>query len=156
MFLMAEETGAQQPYTFDGFLHNREDILGERTGQGALLFRYYQDVISLSRRLPSIRSHNLYVVHVSNDNRVLVFKRWSALEEVLIFASLNNAAFDHGYAVQSDQLSIPNAAWKEIFNSDAAIYGGLNVGNAGASILASNGQLEVCLPANGLVVFVRS
>ena len=31
-------------------------------------------------------------------------------------------------------LAIPDAGWKEIFNSDAAIYGGQNVGNSGAMI----------------------
>jgi 1,4-alpha-glucan branching enzyme len=155
MFLMAEETGAAKPFTFDGFLQNREDIRGERAGQCALLFRYYQELISLGRRMPSIRSQNLRVVHVSNANRVIVFKRWTGLEEVLVFASLNNTAFNNGYIVQADQLSIPNALWKEIFNSDAAIYGGDNVGNGGASILASGGRLAARIPANGLLVFVR-
>jgi len=155
MFLMAEEVGAARPFTFDGFLANREDILAERASTGAQLFRYYQDLISLRKRLASVRSSNLYVVYQSNSNRLLVFKRWSAGEEVLIFASLNNAAFDRGYVVQADMLSIPDAGWQEIFNSDATVYGGSGVGNAGGITWSSGGRLEVRLPANGLVVFAR-
>ena len=84
MFFMGEEIGAQKKYTFDDFLPNREDILGERTGNGKALFRFYQDLISLSRRLRSIRSHNIDILHQSNSNRVIAFKRWSGAEEVII------------------------------------------------------------------------
>ena len=86
------------------------------------MFRFYQDLITLSRRLRSIRSHNIDILHQSNANRVIAFKRWSGDEEVIVVASLNNAAFANGYVVQKDLLAIPNAGWKEIFNSDAAIY----------------------------------
>jgi 1,4-alpha-glucan branching enzyme len=39
--------------------------------------------------------------------------------------------------------------WREIFNSDAAIYGGSNVGNSGrveASGAAAGGELSLVLP----------
>ena len=43
----------------------------------------------------------------------------------------------------------------EVFNSDAAIYGGRNVGNAGAAIPSAGGRIEVAIPAVGFVVLVR-
>jgi 1,4-alpha-glucan branching enzyme len=46
MFFMGEEIGAQKRYTYDSFLANREDILGERAGNGTALFRFYQDLYS--------------------------------------------------------------------------------------------------------------
>ena len=110
---------------------------------------------SLSRRLRAIRSHNIAILHCCNPNRVIVFKRWSGDQEVLVFASLNNSGFTDGYVIRADLLSIPNAEWKEVFNSDAATYGGSNVGNAGASIPSQDGKLDVRIPAAGLVVFVR-
>ena len=75
MFFMGEEIGAQKRYTFDHFLASREDIFGERAGNGNALFRFYKDVITLSRRLRSIRSQNIDILHQSNANRVIVFKR---------------------------------------------------------------------------------
>jgi 1,4-alpha-glucan branching enzyme len=155
MFFMGEEIGAQKMYRYNDFLNHREDILGERNGSGAKIFRYYQDVITLSRRLPSVRSHNLAVLYQSNQDRVFVFKRWSGDEEVLVFASFNNSPFANSYVIQADLLSIPNAGWKEIFSSDAAAYGGNNVGNAGAVIQSNNGRIEVKIPANGFVIFVK-
>jgi len=155
MFFMGEEIGAQKRYTFDKFKDNREDILGERHGNGSALFRFYQDIITLSRRLRSIRSHNIDILHVHNANRVLAFKRWNEDEEVIIAASLNNTAFTDGYLIEKDLSAIPNARWKEIFNSDAAIYGGQNTGNYGASLCSDQGRLNVQIPANGLVVFVK-
>jgi 1,4-alpha-glucan branching enzyme len=155
MFFMGEEIGAQKRYTYDSFLANREDILGERAGNGTALFRFYQDLISLSRRLRSIRSHNIDILHQSNANRVVAFKRWSGDEEVIIVASLNNTSFANGYVIEKDLLAIPNARWKEIFNSDAAIYGGQNMGNGGATIPSDQGRLNVVIPANGFVVLVK-
>jgi 1,4-alpha-glucan branching enzyme len=155
MFFMGEESGAQKHYTFNDFINHREDILGDSAGQGAALFRFYQDLISLSRRLRSIRSHNLDILHQHNSNRVIAFKRWSGDEQVIIFASLNQTPFADGYEIRSDMVALPNAGWKEIFNSDAAIYGGQNVGNGGAVIASVNGALNAKLPANGLVVFVK-
>jgi 1,4-alpha-glucan branching enzyme len=155
MFFMGEEIGAQKLYTFDNFLPNREDILGERAGNGKALFRFYQDLITLSRRLRSTRSHNIDILHQSNLNRVIAFKRWSGDEEVIIVASLNNTSFGNGYVIEKDMLAIPSAGWKEIFNSDAAIYGGQNMGNWGAIIPSTQGRLNVVIPASGFVVFVK-
>jgi 1,4-alpha-glucan branching enzyme len=155
MFFMGEEIGAQKRYTFNNFLPHREDILGERAGSGKALFRFYQDLITLSRRLRSIRSHNIDILHQSNPNRVIAFKRWSGDEEVIIVASLNNTSFANGYVIEKDLLAVPNAGWKEIFNSDAAIYGGQNMGNWGAIIPSTQGRLNVVIPASGFVVFVK-
>lgn len=152
---LIEEIGAQKRYTFDNFLSNREDILGERSGNGKLLFRFYQELIALSRRFCSIRSDNIDILHVSNSNRVIAFKRWSGDEEVIIVASLNNTAFNNGYVIEKDLLAIPNVSWKEVFNSDAAVYGGQNMGNGGATIPSSQGRLNVVIPANGFVVLVK-
>jgi 1,4-alpha-glucan branching enzyme len=119
------------------------------------MYRFYQDIITLSRRLDAIRGHNIHLLHQSNDNRVLACKRWSGGEEVIVVASLNNTPFAGGYTIQADTLSIPDAHWREIFNSDAAAYGGANIGNAGAAIPSAGGRLTVTLPARGMILFAR-
>jgi 1,4-alpha-glucan branching enzyme len=139
----------------DSFLDNREDILGERIGNGQALFRFYQDLITIRRRLLSIRSRNIDILHQHNANRVIAFKRWSADEEVLIVGSFNNSAFRHGYVIEKDRLAIPDAGWKEIFNSDAAVYGGQNIGNGGSIIFSAQGRINVVIPSNGFLVFVK-
>jgi 1,4-alpha-glucan branching enzyme len=155
MFFMGEEIGAQKRYTFDQFLKGREDILGERAGLGQFLFRFYQDLITLSRRLRSIRTHNIDILHQSNSNRVIAFKRWIADEQIIVVASFNNRPFANGYFIEKDLAAIPDAGWKEIFNSDAAIYGGQNAGNAGATIPAVKGGFNAVIPAAGLLVFQK-
>jgi 1,4-alpha-glucan branching enzyme len=155
MFFMGEEVGAEAQYTYNNFLANREDILGDRTGNGKRLFRFYQDLITLSRRLRSIRTQNIDIVHESDSNRVVAFKRWTGAEEVIVVASLNNTAFANGYVIEKDSLAIPNALWKEVFNSDAASYGGQNVGNRSAIIPSAEARLDVVIPASGFVVFVK-
>jgi 1,4-alpha-glucan branching enzyme len=90
-----------------------------------------------------------------NYNRVIAFKRWNGVEQIIIIASLNNTAFANGYVIAKDLAAIPNGGWKEVFNSDAAMYGGQNVGNAGAVIPSSAGRINVVVPANGFVVLVK-
>src|SRR5262245_1101071 len=155
LFFMGEETGAQNRFTFDKFLANREDILGQRSGSGEALFRFYQELITLARRLRSIRDRNIDILHLANVNRVIAFKRWSGDEQIIVVASLNDTPFVNGYVIEKDLLAIPNAGWKEIFNSDSANYGGQNVGNFGATVTSSSARLNVVVPAAGFVVFVR-
>jgi 1,4-alpha-glucan branching enzyme len=155
MFFMGEEIGAQKRYTYDQFINAREDILGERTGNGQMLFRFYQDVITLRRRFRSFRSQNIDIIHQSNANRVVAFKRWDGNEEMIVVASLNDIPFASGYVIEKDVLAIPNAGWKEILNSDGADYGGQNIGNLGAVVGSSGGRLNVVIPAVGVVVFAK-
>jgi 1,4-alpha-glucan branching enzyme len=155
MFFMGEEIGARKRYTYDGFLQAREDILGERTGNGQALFRFYQDLITLTRRFRSTRSQNIDILHQSNSNRIVAFKRWHGDEEIIVVASLNDVAFADGYVIEKDVVGIPDAGWKEILNSDSASYGGRNVGNRGAVVASAGGRLGVVVPAAAVVVFVR-
>lgn len=155
MFFMGEETGARKLYTYDNFLSAREDILGDRVGGGQALFRFYQDIITLRGRLSSLRSQNIDILHQSNNNRVVAFKRWTGGEQVIIVASLKDDPFENGYVLRKDTLAIPDAGWKEVFNSDAALYGGRNVGNRGAVIQSRQGTIELAIPASGFVVLVK-
>ena len=152
MFFMAEEIAARRRFTVDDF--NPEDIHGERTGAGAQMFRFYQEVITFSRRHPAIRSRHIDIIHVLGSTRVIAFTRRSGNDELLVIASLNNAPFLDGYSItQPDTSRLPDGTWREVFNSDAGIYGGNNVGNFGAGVAVSNGHIGVRLPANGFLIF---
>jgi 1,4-alpha-glucan branching enzyme len=154
MFFMGEEIGAANPYTYDGFMQNREDLIGAAKGEGARLFRYYRDLIRLSVGNAAIRSRMIEIALTDNDNRVIAFHRWDDRDEFLVIGNLSNAAFPSGYWIHGGR--IDNASWTEVFNSDSEAYGGWNIGNAGATLHASNGALNAVLPAAGLVVFRRS
>jgi len=155
MFFMGEEIGAQKPYKWDSFMENREDLAGDRTGGGAKLFRFYQDAIRFSRRHSAVRAQNIDIIHLNDDARVIAFTRFGGSDALLILASLNNSAFPE-YIVQTESWRLPDGAWQEVFNSDAALYGGTNTGNAGAALPATNGCIQVTLPANGFVVFEKT
>jgi 1,4-alpha-glucan branching enzyme len=132
---------------------NKEDLIGERTGDGQFLFRFYQDLIRLVTGTPAARSRALDVIYQHDDNRVIAFTRSSPGQELLVLASLNDAPFDHGYVIATDAARLPAGGWQEIFNSDATIYGGDNVGNAGAVLPVNGGQINAVIPAHGFVVF---
>jgi 1,4-alpha-glucan branching enzyme len=155
MFFMGEEVGARKPYRYDTFMTNREDIAGERAGEGARLFRFYQDAIRFSRRHPAIRVQSIDIVHVDGVTRVIAFRRATGSDELLLIASFNNRVLEQ-YVVQTDAWRLPDGAWRELFNSDAAIYGGANVGNLGADLPAIGGRIRLRIPANGLLVLQRT
>jgi 1,4-alpha-glucan branching enzyme len=151
MFLMGEEIGAQKPYRFSDFINNREDLIGDRQTNGQRLFRFYQDLIQLRHNYSGLRSHLIDILYVHNANRVIAFKRWDVSEEFLIVASLNNHPFRSGYTINNSRIG--DGQWREIFNSDASLYGGDSIGNYGINISATNGYINPIVPANGFVVF---
>jgi 1,4-alpha-glucan branching enzyme len=147
--------GAAKYFRYNDFFANKEDLIGNRTGTGQFLFRFYQDLIRLVTSHPAARSRALDVIHWHNDNRVIAFTRSTSNQQLVILGSLNDAAFDRGYVVGTDPGRLSAGGWREIFNSDAAVYGGDNVGNGGATLQVSGGQINAVLPAHGFVVFER-
>jgi 1,4-alpha-glucan branching enzyme len=155
MFFMGEEIVARNTVKYHNTATSKEDLHGERARGGALMFRFYQDLVRLRRTNPAIRSRHLDVVHALDSTRVLAFTRRRGANELLIVASLNNTAFENGYVIQTDVERLPPGHWQETFNSDAAIYGGGNVGNYGAAIPSTEGRIQLRIPANGFLVLQK-
>jgi 1,4-alpha-glucan branching enzyme len=155
MFFMGEEVVAQKSYRYDNVDDSKEDLFGERSGAGAAMFRFYQDLIRLRRANAAVRSRHIDIVHVDGRHRVIAFTRRAGDAEVLVVASLNNHPFLDGYVLQTDGQRLPSGMWQETFNSDSYLYGGQNVGNVGAAIPAAAGRLQLRLPSNGLLVLHR-
>jgi 1,4-alpha-glucan branching enzyme len=155
MYFMGEEIVAQKPYRYNNVAESKEDLLGERAGHGAPMFRFYQDLIRLRRANRAIRSRHIDIVHAHGPTRVIAFTRRDGTSDVLIVASLNNHPFADGYRITTDPARLPAGLWKETLNSDAALYGGNNVGNLGAGIPSADGGIDLRLPANGILVLQR-
>jgi 1,4-alpha-glucan branching enzyme len=158
IFFMAEEVGSQNDFPLDsaGILAAREDIVGESLATGANLFAFYRGMIAFRAARPSMRGGSLAVVYVHDQNRVVAWTRQTAGEELLFVASLNNAPFSGGYSLACNPALLADGGWTEVFNSDAAVYGGDAVGNAGATLTASGGTISVVIPACGLVAFLKA
>jgi 1,4-alpha-glucan branching enzyme len=153
MFLMGEEIGAAKYFRYNDFFLNKEDLLGDRTGNGLFLFRFYQDLIRLVTSSPAARSRALDVIYQHSDNRVIAFTRTAPSQQLLVLASLNDTPFDHGYFIKTDSWRLPAGGWREMFNSDAAAYGGDNIGNSGATLQVNTGQINAVIPAHGFAIF---
>jgi len=154
MFLFGEEAGAQKKFLYDHVLENREDYDALRKGSGRFLFEYYRQLIRLRLAHAGLKSPNIDVLLTHNEHRLVLFHRWGGGEDFLVVASLNNQPFNNpDYLFRADRL--PIGRWREIFNSDAAMFGGNNVGNLGRTIDNSAGSFACVAPANGLIVFQR-
>jgi 1,4-alpha-glucan branching enzyme len=153
MFLMGEEIGAAKYFRYNDFFLNKEDLIGERTGDGQFLFRFYQDLIAFVTANPATRSTTLDVIYVHNENRVIAFTRTAPTQQLLVVANLNDTPFQQGYVIATDPSRLASGGWQEVFNSDAAIYGGANIGNAGATLQAAGGQINALIPAHGFTIF---
>ena len=149
MFLMGEEIGAVKDFTYAGFLENREDLYGERAGRGQRLFRFYADIIRLRRRHRTLATPNIEIMHVHNADRVLAFHRWRGPEHYLVIATLSDHGYPDGYTVPVP--ADTTGAWKDVFSSDAQLYGGAGVSNP-TDVDVVDGKLTVKLPARGFVV----
>ena len=153
MFFMGEEIGATGNYRYNDFVYHRDDLIGERSGQGERLYRYYQDVIALRNRAAPLRSRDVRTVYVHDSNRVLGFLRSDGFDDFLVLVSLATQPFAQGYWFPST--AIPSANWREMLNSDSELYGGWNVGNGTATLSSYSGGINAVLPAAGLLVLQR-
>lgn len=149
MFLMGEEIGATKDFTYDGFLENREDLYGERAGEGKYLFRFYADLIRLRRRHLALSTPSIDITAVHNADRTMVFHRWRGPENYLVVATLSDQGYPDGYTVKPPEQT--NGSWRQIFSSDEKIYGGDGIGND-LEIGPENGEIKVKVPARGFVV----
>ncbi len=155
MFFMGEEIGAAKYFRVKDFNLNKEDLIGERAGNGRFLFRFYQDLHALVRKYLALRSRTIDVPYTHNSNRILAFYRTDGSEHMLIVGSLNNQPFGNGYHLPLDPSRVPSGQWREVFNSDGIAYGGDNRGNAGATLPITSGALDLVIPANGFVVLQK-
>ena len=119
---------------------------------GANLFHFYADLIRLRLAHPALRSRNCEIVHTEDNNRMFAFRRRSTGEDILVIGSLSNWAFRSGYRFQDTRIA--DGQWREIFNSDAAVYGGSDLRNTG-TIASTGGVIIVNVPANCLIVLQR-
>ena len=83
---------------------------------------------------------------------MLVFRRWLAHQEFVVFASFSNTPFADGYRISHSGLH--HGVFVEVLNSDSAAYGGGGVTNTGR-LISAHGDFNARLPANGIVVFQR-
>jgi 1,4-alpha-glucan branching enzyme len=150
MFLMFEEIGSSEPMPFKGFRHYRDDYDAARRGNGAASFKFYGDLIRLRLGRKALRSHEIEAIHMHDANRVIAFLRTDGLDRFLVVASLNNQAFTPNYWIATDRLGAAN--WQEVFNSDASIYGGRNIGNGGAVIASTPAGVRLAIPSTAFVV----
>jgi 1,4-alpha-glucan branching enzyme len=154
MFLFGEEVGAQNKFLYGHVLEGRENLYALRDGPGRRLYDYYRELIALRRRQTGLRSPNIDVFYVHDEHRLIAFRRWDSAEDFLVIASLRNQPFaSPGYLFHSDRIAA--GRWREIFNSDAAQFGGDSIGNLGATLDARTGAFECVVPANGVLVFQR-
>jgi 1,4-alpha-glucan branching enzyme len=153
MFLFGEEVGAERRFKYNRVLENKEDYQGMRNGSGKNLFNFYAAANRLRRQWPGLRSRNIEVIYIHNENRVIAFRRWDRTEHYLVIGTLSDVPYSSGYNFQGSNLW--DGAWMEIFNSDSGDFGGANVGNFGATIRISAGSVHFNLPANGLIIFQR-
>lgn len=108
---------------------------------------FYQDMIALRKSHPALAAGSPVTrVYTHNDNNMLAFTRGFD-QQFLVVASANPASFER-YGME-----LPEGQWKEVFNSDAAAYGGDGVGNFGKTI--SGGFQSLRIPAHGMLVFQR-
>ena len=149
MFLMGEEIGAVKPFTFDGFLEHREDLLGERHGNGSRLFRFYRDLIRLRRRHHTFSTANIQVVLTHNADRLIAFRRFKGPEQYLVVATLSDTGWPDGYELRAHALGA--GWWREIFSSDAEEFGGSGISNP-SELEAVDGGMRLRLPPRGFVV----
>ena len=160
LLFMGGEFGAEQEWNVDApYPWPHQD---DHLRQG--LSRLVRDLNAVYKAHPQLYRYDrspkgfAWVVGEDPENTVFAFRRsaGSPADDLLVVANMTPSP-RYNYRV-----GVPASGhWREIFNSDASLYGGSNLGNDGgrwAEAPAAHGQpqaLDLTLPPLGLIVLKR-
>jgi 1,4-alpha-glucan branching enzyme len=122
---------------------------------GAPMQQLVRDMNNLRWQHPALRSATGDVVHGDRQGRVVAFKRYT-MDGDIVLAVVN--ASDNRWVHQDYGIEMggESGLWREIFNSQAPVYGGLDsMGNFGAALGVSLGRLFINLPSWCVLMFTR-
>ena len=122
---------------------------------GAPMQQMVRDINQLRWSHSALRSPAGFVVHVDDQNQVVGFKRYSLDGDVLlVVVNAGNGQWSgNAYGVS---LAGDSGTWREVFNSQAPVYGGIDtVGNFDTVLPAVNGQIWINLPSWSVLVFQK-
>jgi 1,4-alpha-glucan branching enzyme len=130
LLFMGAELGQWTEWHHDGELPWHLADYPDHRGIGRLV----GDLNHLYRALPALHAADSrpegfqWIIGDDRDNSVLAYARWSGADDPPVVVVVNFTPTPrHGY-----RLLLPRAgSWREILNTDAAIYDGGNIGNAG-------------------------
>jgi 1,4-alpha-glucan branching enzyme len=118
--------------------------------------RLVQDVNNLRWAHPALRSPAGNITHVDWPGQVVAFKRYTMDGDlVLVVVNVSDNQWSGGqYGLN---MGGETGSWREIFNSQAPVYGGMGTtGNFGASLdVQGDGRLYVNLPSWSVLLFQR-
>jgi 1,4-alpha-glucan branching enzyme len=147
--------GDWNPAVTPGYDHRLDWwLIGD--GLGAPMQQMVRDVNGLRWAHSALRSPAGFVTHTDDQNQVIAFKRYNLAGDVLlVVVNAGNGQWDgNQYGVN---LLGDGGTWREVFNSQAPVYGGIGtVGNFGMQLQASNGQLWINLPSWSVLVLAQT
>jgi len=160
LLFMSAEIGQWNEWNHDGSVE--WDLLGFDNHRQ--LQRYVADWNRIYREQPALwevdfdwRGFEWIDFHDAQHSTISFLRRAADPDEFLVFACNFTPVVRYGYRV-----GVPGAGWyREVLNSDAEVYGGSNVGNAGgveADEHPCHGRshsLSITLPPLAVVVFER-
>lgn len=146
--------GFWNPWVAPGY-DNRLDWLRIGDDLGAPMQRMVADINNLRWNHPALRSPAGQITHTDPSNNVVAFKRWNnAGDVILVVVNAGDGQWDN--TQYSVSLAGDTGSWREIFNSQAPLYGGVNtVGNPGYVLDSRNGQLSISLASWSVHVFTK-
>ncbi|WP_301116023.1 1,4-alpha-glucan branching protein GlgB [Pusillimonas sp. (ex Stolz et al. 2005)] len=157
LLFMGGELAQHGEWNHDDFL--QWDVLDNPSHTGVM--HLVRDLNSVYARTPALHASDddpegfAWVVGDDRSNSVFAFERRAGSDRVLVVCNMTPVP-RHNYHVGASKAG----PWREILNTDAAIYGGSNVGNAGearTSDQPAHGypqSLSLVLPPLGAVFFV--
>jgi 1,4-alpha-glucan branching enzyme len=146
--------GAWDPSDSHGEHRLDWSLMGDNIG--APMQALVRDANNLRWTHPALRGPAGNVTHVDRTGQVVAFKRYNSDGDLLLIVvnvSDNQFAF-HDYGVG---LAGESGAWREIFNSQAPVYGAIDsTGNFNESLAARDGMLWINLPRWSVLVFQKT
>ncbi len=113
------------------------------------MMRLVQELGALRQSSPAfLADAPMTHVEANNEKSLLSYVRTGGNDAFFVVTSLNKEDLQH------HPVKMPPGPWREVFNSNAARYGGNNFGNGGR-VLPGGEHVHMNIPSGGVVVFKR-
>lgn len=128
-----------------------ECILETNNTSSKEVLQFTKDLTELVKNSPALSKGDIIYTYKDYHNRIHTHRLKQDNDEILVIKNFGQYFFKNGFSFSN----FPEGTWKEIFNSDSEIYGGMNLLNTerGASITRNSQNLN--LAPNSFIILKK-
>ena len=128
-----------------------ECIIETNSNKSEDVLRFTKDLANLVKSSPALLKGDIIYTYKDYHNRIHTHRLKHGDDEVLVIKNFGQYFYHNGFSFSN----FPDGNWKEIFNSDSKVYGGMNLLNIDRGTNISRNSQNLNLAPNSIVILKK-